>query len=177
MKPGIDAPYGSPAAICARTSAHRFGGVSSVVILAILGMVACSRHGPESPEQEPEPAVAAASDASQATGTADEKDIFRIYDEMVAAKAVARECGVSTAELDEKHDRNFRSVTHAVREELTKRHGKPEADLDAFLGGHDEMTRSRTLGMLASHPCDSPDAKVVIERYRRQSLWQMPAGN
>lgn len=104
------------------------------------------------------------------------KDIFRIYDEFVAAQTVAGECEVHEPGLEEQHRKNFLSVSRAVRRELTGKHGKPESTLDEFLRGHDAVVRTRTLEMLRSHPCDSADARVVIERYRAQSQWKVPAG-
>ena len=146
---------------------------STFAFIAILGITGCSKDKQSDPGSAP---VSIASERQPASDTP-KKDIFRIYDEFIAAAAIAKECGISSPELEEQHKKNFLAVTHAVRNALKNNHGKPESSLDEFLHGHDEMIRTRTLQMLKSHPCNSTDAKVVIERYKLQAQWQVPAGS
>ena len=113
----------------------------------------------------------------QRESDASTKDIFRIYDEFIAADTVAKECGVSTPEMDNEHKRNFLVVDRAVRHELSSKYGKPESSVGEFLHGHDEVIRNRTLEMLKSQPCSSKDAQVVVARFRLQSRWKAPAGS
>ena len=145
----------------------------TVVFITILGVTGCSKDK----QSGPSPTSSSVAGVQQLASDTPKKDIFRIYDEFIAAEAVAKECGISSPELEEQHKKNFLAVTHAVRSDLTSKHGKPESSLDKFLHGHDEMIRTRTLEMLKSHPCNSTDAKVVIERYKLQSQWQVPAGS
>ncbi|MBD9469791.1 hypothetical protein IB230_12115 [Pseudoxanthomonas sp. PXM01] len=142
------------------------------MLAAMLGATGCSGQS----STPPTPPTPPPSGASQAAQPPQEKNLFRIYDEFVASKAVAAACGVSTPELSEAHDANFRKVAHAVRIELVQKHGAPASDLEAFFIGHDEIIRTRTLDVLKSHPCSTPAANAVIERYRRQSEWQLPTG-
>jgi hypothetical protein len=141
----------------------------TLVSIAILGTSGCTK--------DRQPAAGAASappaGAQQLASETSKKDVFRIYDEFIAAEAVAKACGATTRELEDQHNKNFLVVTHAVRNDLTNKHGKPESSLNEFLRGHDEIIRTRTLEMLKTHPCDSTDAKVVIHRYKLQSQWKI----
>lgn len=141
----------------------------TLALLATGGIAGCSKDEP--PDRTP------TSDSTvggqQVAGDTPSKDIFRIYDEFIAADAVAKKCGVSSVELEEQHKQNFMVIAQAVRNDLVSKHGRPEAALDEFLRGHDELIRNRTLQIMDSHPCDSADAKVVIERYRAQSRWKI----
>lgn len=145
----------------------------AVAIVAICGLAGCARA------DQPDPTRTQTSDSivgePQMAGDTSSKDVFRIYDEFVAADAVAKKCGISSAELDEHHRQNFVVVTRAVRSDLMSRHGRAEATLDEFLRGRDELIRDRTLAMLEFHPCDSADAKAIIDRYKAQSRWKIQA--
>ena len=141
----------------------------TLISIAILGTLGCTKDQ----QHAAGPASAPPPGAQQLAGDTPKKDVFRIYDEFVAAEAVAKACGATTRELEDQHNKNFLVVTHAVRNDLTNKHGKAETSLNEFLRGHDEMIRTRTLEMLKTHPCDSTDAKVVIHRYKLQSQWKI----
>ena len=141
----------------------------ALVYIAIIGISGCSKDG--------QSALGSASgplDGGQRlAGDTPKKDIFRIYDEFIAAETVAKACGANTPQLADQHRKNLDVVTHAVRSDLRTKYDKPENSLNEFLRGHDEMIRTRTLEMIKSHPCDSTDAKVVIHRYKLQSQWKI----
>ena len=143
--------------------------LSTLLSIAILGIAGCSK----SEQPVPGPTSSPVGQGQQLAGDTSKKDIFRIYDEFIAAEAIAKACGAATPQLAEQHKKNFLIVTHAARKDLKEKYGKPESSLDEFLRGHDEMIRSRTLEMLKSHPCTSTDAKVVIHRYKLQSQWKI----
>jgi CDP-diacylglycerol pyrophosphatase len=141
----------------------------TLLSIAILGIAGCSKD--EQPV--PGPTSSPVAGGQQPADDTSKKDIFRIYDEFIAAETIAKSCGASTPQLEEQHKKNFLIVTHAARKDLKEKYGKPESSLNDFLRGHDEMIRSRTLEMLKSHPCTSTDAKVVIHRYKLQSQWKI----
>ena len=145
---------------------------SAVLLVVFTSALGCSRDAQKGSKHE----STTASDSAVSPATAQHKDIYRIYDEFISAKAVATACNAATAEINGNHDSKFLIVSHAVQSELKKR-GRSDSFIKDFLRGHNKLIRYRTIAMLKSHPCDSKDAKIIIQRYKAQANWKPPVGS